>query len=391
MKTLLRLALPLSVIPSLAWAVYAPIPEQEQGKALTVRVGGSIYHDSNIFGSATNEIDSMVYNASAKLSYNGSLSDQTFATAFYEINSDIVVDRPGDESLLGHSLSARLAHSFSADSNVDVTALYNITENPESLLAGIPVSTDQSFKRAQLDGRFTTAVGPKTGLTTKYRFVDFAYDDASLGASLDRSENLLGLEGSFALLPETKLVGEYRFQSIGYDTAGNLKDKVSNFFMAGADYNPSKELLLSGRVGVEDRQRDSAPDETSPYVELSGRYTYAQDSFLSGGYVYTMEESSDVARFLDSKVSRFFTNVQHRLTGTVSASGSLTYTPSQLQGRGTQRNVDEDTTRFGLSLFWQPNKNLTVAANYDVDEVNSDDAFRDQSRSRFGVSAHFTF
>lgn len=391
MKTLLRLALPLSVIPSLAWAVYAPIPEQEQGKALTVRVGGSVYHDSNIFGSATNEIDSMVYNASAKLSYNGSLSDQTFATAFYEINSDIVVDRPGDESLLGHSLSARLAHSFSADSNVDVTALYNITENPESLLAGIPVSTDQSFKRAQLDGRFTTAVGPKTALTTKYRFVDFAYDDASLGASLDRSENLLGLEGSFALLPETKLVGEYRFQSIGYDTAGNLKDKVSNFFMAGADYNPSKELLLSGRVGVEDRQRDSAPDETSPYVELSGRYTYAQDSFLSGGYVYTMEESSDVARFLDSKVSRFFTNVQHRLTGTVSASGSVTYTPSQLQGRGTQRDVDEDTTRFGLSLFWQPNKNLTVAANYDVDEVNSDDAFRDQSRSRFGVSAHFTF
>lgn len=391
MKTFLRFALPLSVIPSLVWAVYAPIPEQEQGKALTVRVGGSVYHDSNIFGSATNEIDSMVYNANAKLSYNGSLSDQTFATAFYEINSDLVVDRPGDESLLGHSLSGRLAHSFSADSTVDVTALYNITENPESLLAGIPVSTDQSFKRAQLDGRFSTAVGPKTGLAAKYRFVDFAYDDAALGASLDRSENLLGLEGSFALLPETKLVGEYRFQSIGYDTAGNLKDKVSNFFMAGADYNPSKELLLSGRVGVEDRQRDSAPDETSPYVELSGRYTYAQDSFISGGYVYTMEESSDVARFLDSKVSRFFTNVQHRLTGTVSASGSLTYTPSQLQGRGTQRDVDEDTTRFGLSLFWQPNKNLMVAANYDVDEVNSDDAFRDQSRSRLGVSAHFTF
>ncbi|WP_438479016.1 outer membrane beta-barrel protein [Oleiharenicola lentus] len=391
MKTILRFALPLTLLPSLALAVYAPIPEQEQGKALTVRLGGSIYHDSNIFGAATNEIDSMVYNVSAKLSYNGSLSDQTFATGAYEISNDYVPDRPGDENLVSHTLNARVAHAFSSATNIDVSALYNVAQNPESLLAGVPVNTDQSYKRAQVDGRFTTTVGQKTGAVAKYRFIDFNYDDTALGNQLDRAENLFGLEGTYALLPETKLVAEYRYQTIGYDVSGAFKDKDSHFFMGGVDYNPSKQLFLSARAGLEDRSRDSAPDTTSPYVELSSRYAYAEGSFISGGYVYTLEESSDIVRFLDAKVNRFFANVQHRLTGTLSASGSLTYEPSQLQGRGLQADLDETTTRFGLGLAWQPNKNFTLAGTYDFDDVNSDDANREQNRSRFGVSAHYTF
>jgi hypothetical protein len=391
MKTFLRLALPLSVVPSLAFAVYAPIPEQEQGKAITVRVGASIYNDSNIFGAATNEIDSMVYNVSARLTYNGSLSDQTFATGSYEVSNDHVVDRPGDRNLVNHSLMARVAHSFSTASNLDVTAYYRVVENPESLLSGVPLSTEQSYRSTQVDARFTTVAGPKTTVTTKYRFIDFNYESAALGHELDRAENLFGVEAAYALLPETKLIGEYRFQSIGYDRDGNFKDKDSHFLMVGADYASSRQLTLSGRVGFEDRKRDSAPDTTTPYVELTGRYLYGENSFVSAGYVYTMEESSDVSRFLDTKVNRVFTNVQHRLTGTLTASGSITYSPSQLQGRGAQSDIDEDIVRFGLGLAWQPNKNLTVALNYDRDEVASHDAFRDQSRNRYGVSAHFTF
>jgi len=61
MKTLLRFALPLACMPAIALAIYAPIPEQEQGKALTYRLGASAYHDSNIFGAPSGAIDSMVY------------------------------------------------------------------------------------------------------------------------------------------------------------------------------------------------------------------------------------------------------------------------------------------------------------------------------------------
>ncbi len=392
MKNFLRLALPLAALPTLAFAIYAPIPEQEQGKPLTYRLGASAYHDSNIFGGATGEISSMVYRFSGAVSYNGSIDDQTFASASYEISDDHISDRPGSKNLVSHVLNARLAHSFSADTNVDVSAGYNIAKNPQSLLAGIPLNTDQSFKRGQLDARYTTALGQKTGLVTKYRYINFAYDNANLGADLDRTEHLFGLEGSYAFLPETKLVGEYRFQSIGYDSDGAIKDKDSNFLMAGVDYNPGENLLMTGRVGFEARQREAAPDSTAPYVELSSRYTYAEGSFLAAGYTYTIEEPSDVVNYTDTNVNRIFVNLQHRLTGNLTASGSVTYEPSQLQGRpGVHADIDEKTTRFGLGLSWQPTKNWSVSGTYDLDDVSSDDVNRGQNRSRYGVSARFTF
>ncbi len=391
MKNTFRLLLSALCLPTLALAVYAPIPEQEQGKALTFRLGASAYHDSNIFGGSTGEIDSMVYNLSGVIAYNGSIDDQTFASASYELSNDHVVDRPGKKNLTSHGFNGRLAHSFAPDTNIDVSGDYHISKNPQSLLAGVPLNTDQSNKRAQLDARYTTSAGQKTSVIAKYRFINYSYDTAALAANLDRSENLFGLEVAYAFLPETKLVGEYRYQTIGYDTAAALKDKTSHFLMGGFDYSAGKNLLMSGRAGFEDRSRDSAPDTTAPYLELSTRYTYTVGSYLAAGYTYTIEEPSDVALFNDTKVNRFFVNLQHRLSGAFTCSGSITYEPSQLQGRGTQADVDEKTTRFGLGLSWLPTKNWTVTGTYDLDDVSSDLANREQSRDRLGVSARYTF
>ena len=394
MKTLIRLSPFALIAPTLALAVYAPIPEQEQGKAMTYRLGASVSHDSNIFGGSTGEIDSMVYNFTGLISFNGSLTDQTFASASYELSNDHVVDRPGKQNLTNHTLNLRVAHAFAQDTNIDLSAAYNIAKSPQSLLSGVPQNADQSFKRGQFDGRYTTAVNAKTGVVTKYRFIDTAYDTATLATDLDRSEHLLGLETSFQYLPETKLVAEYRYQAIGYDSGSALKDKTSNFFMAGFEHNPGKKLMLSGRAGFEDRSRDSGSDTTVPYVELSTRYTYNEESFLAAGYMHTFEEPSDVTRFTDTQVNRFFVNLQHQLSGAFTASGSLTYEPSELQGRpGLTGSVDieEKTTRLGLALAWRPTKNWALIGTFDYDDVNSDDPNRGQDRNRLGVNARYTF
>jgi hypothetical protein len=394
MKTILR-TLPVALFPAIAFAVYAPIPEQEQGKALSYRLGASTYYDSNIFGAATGEIDSMVYNFSGAISYNGSIDDQTFASGSYELSNDYVEDRPGSKNLTSHNLTGRLAHAFAQDTNIDLSGAYSIAKNPQSLLAtGAPLNTDQSFKRAQLDARYTTAAGAKIGVVAKYRFINLAYDSASLSADLDRSENLLGLEVNYAYLPETKLVAEYRYQTVGYDTDASFKDKTSHYFMGGFDYNPGKQLLVSGRAGLENRERESGSDTTAPYIELSSRYTYTEGSYLAVGYSYSFEEPSDVDRFTDNQVNRLFANVQHQLSGAFTASGSLTYEPSQLQGRpGPTGSVDieETTTRLGLALSWRPNKNWTLTGTYDYDDVSSDDANRSQNRDRLGIAARLTF
>lgn len=392
MKTQFRLALLSLVLPACLLAVYAPVPEQDQGKAFSVRLGASIGHDSNIFGSPTNKVDSAVYAFTPSISFNGSVTDQTFLSLGYDLKLEHFVDRPGDKTLDSHTLSGRLAHQFSPDSVVDVSNTYLIARNPESLLAGVPLNTDQSFKSNQFNLRYGSKIGQKTGTVVKYRNITFDYDSAALGANLDRVENLAGLELSYAFLPKTKFVGEYRYLDVAYDTGGAGKDKRSHYFMVGADHSPGSELMLSGRVGLEQRSRSRESDSTAPYAELSARYNYTRGSYLAAGYSYTLEESSDTVRFTDSQVSRLFLNVQHQLTALIVASGSFTYEPAQLQGRrGVATDIDEDTTRVGLGLNWLPNKNWLVGASLDVDRIASDDPNRDQERTRFGVNARYSF
>lgn len=373
------------------WAVYAPIPEQEQGKQFSVLVRAGISQDSNIFGSASNEIESVVYNFSPTLSVNSSLTDQTFFTGSYTLSLDHFTDRPGDKTLDSHTLVARLAHAFSADSNIDLTNTFNATRNPESTLAGVPINTDQSFKRNQFDGRFISKIGQKMDGVVKFRTVNYSYDNASLAANIDRTENLYGLELGHQVLPEIRLSGEYRHQTISYDSAAGTKDKTSDFVIGGLDYDVATKTSITGRLGYEWRDRASEKSSSAPYVELSARYAYAEKSYLASGYIYTFEETSNTALYNDTKVSRFFVNVQHAVSALIVASGSFNYEPSTLQGRRGVTDVDETTTRFGLALTYLFSQNWTFSGTFDHDKVKSDDPARSMNRDRFGINVAFSF
>ncbi len=377
------------------WAVYAPIPEQDQGKAWAFDVGAGVSYDSNIFGAASGEISSTVFNLSPKVAFNASVTDQTFASASYALSLDHFDNRPGDKTLDSHTLMARLAHAFTPSTTLDVSDTYLIQKNPESLLPGvstpITVNSDQSFKSNEFNGSFKTDVNAKGGLTLKARSLVLAYDNAKLGTSLDRTENLFGVSGDYAVLPEAKAVAEFRYQTIDYDDAGGTKDKTSEFLLAGADYSVAKKITASGRLGFEWRHRDGERSDTSPYVELSTKYDYNTGSYITAGYVYTLEESSNVVLYTDTQVNRFFVNVQHAITGLITASGSIDYEPSQLQGRRGLADADETTTRFGAALTYLPTKNWAVSATYDYDNVSSDDATRENTRSRCGITARYSF
>lgn len=392
MKTL-RFASVLAVVTVLpaAWGVYAPIPEQELGKSFTATLRAGLSHDSNIFGASTAAISSSVYTFAPSLKFNSSVSDQTFLSASYRLTLDNFQDRPGDKTLDSHNFDVRLAHSFSPATNIDLSNTYAIAKNPESLLAGVPLNTDQSYKRNQFDGRFTTATGQKTNVTGKFRATHYDYDNAVLGASIDRTELLYGVSAAHNVLPEVKATAEFRHQDVSYRTGGANKDKQSNFLIGGFDYAVARKFTASGRLGYEWRQRSGAPDENAPYVELTGKYDYAQRSYLTGGFVHTLEEASNVAQFTDTKVSRFFVNLQHSLSALIVASGSITYEPSTLQGRGAQADVDERTTRFGLALTYLPTHNWTISGTFDNDRVSSDLASRSMSRRRYGLNAAYSF
>ncbi|HUR56904.1 MAG TPA: outer membrane beta-barrel protein [Opitutaceae bacterium] len=383
-----------------ARAVYAPIPEQEQGKNLTYTLRAGVSYDSNLFGADQGEVDSVIWTFAPKVVYDASVTDQTFVAASYSLVLDQFENRPGDKLLDSHDLSLRVAHAFSKSTTIDVTEAYTRSANPEALLVGLPPNADgtpqrnpdQSFERNQLDGRFQTPLSPKAGIIVKARTVYYNYyKNAVLARSIDRTENLIGVAGDYAILPELKGVAEYRHQDVYYRKLGETKNKHSDYLMAGADYAVAKKLSVSGRAGAEWRRRAAADDVTTPYLELSGKFDYTEGSFIVFGTSYSLEETTDTVRFTDTQVNRYFLNVQHAVTKLIVASGSFTFEPSELQGRRGQPDVEETTVRSGAALSYLPGKNWTISANYDYDHVWSGISAREMARHRVGLNALYTF
>ena len=381
-----------SLVSVRVWAVYAPIPEEELGKSFTVRIGGGAYHDSNIFGGATDETSSMVYRFAPSVNFNASVSAQTFFSASYNPTFDRVVDRPLNEDLISHLMNVRLAHAFSKPTTLDISDTYTIAENPESLLAGIPLNTDQSFDSNQFNAIFDSGINERLGYTFKGRSSTFAFDLPTLASQLDRSETLVGVSINYALSETSKVLGEFRYLDVTYDLGGNLKDKHSYYFLGGYDYNPTEKSAVTVRVGLEQRYRSGAPNDDYPYAEITGRYAYGEKSFVSAGYIYATEEISNVALYTDIQVNRFFVNMQHAMTAQITGSVFYNIEPATLNGRaGVSPDRDETTHRGGLALTYQPRRNWLVAATVDIDSTKSDDNNRDLERQRIGIDARYTF
>ncbi|MEY4088115.1 MAG: hypothetical protein RJB55_386 [Verrucomicrobiota bacterium] len=385
------LAFILLIAGNAARAAYAPVPESDEGKDLIVKVRASVGHDSNLFGAATGAIETAVYTLAPGITWNRSLTEQTFFSAAYGLTLDRFDRRPGDKFLDSHDATLRLAHAFSQATVIDLNNAFMIARNPESLLAGVKVNADQSFLRNQFDGRFTTPLAPKVTGTVKARSALYEYRDRDLGRALDRTENLLGLAADYAVLPEMKAVAEYRHQDIWYTKLGETKNKRSDYLMVGADHELARKLTLSGRAGLEWRSRRSERSATAPYAEFSGRYAYAPRSFLLGGLGYSLEETSDTARFNDSRALRAFATVQHAVSALIVASVSVSLEPSSLQGRRGQADVDETTVRSGVSLTYLPGPGWMISGSLDVDRSDSDDPARNLRRTRISLGATRSF
>jgi hypothetical protein len=376
---------------AMARAVYAPIPDQQQGKDLSLSVESGISYNSNIFGASSGAIGSTVFEVSPKLSFNSSLSETTFFSADIQPTLDYFDNRPGEKTVYSQEADVRLAEAFSRTSNLDLSDTYSYNQNPEALLNGVPVNSDQTLQSNEFNSRFLFSPVEKLGLLVKARSVYFDYTNPILGDALNRFENLYGLEADFALLPDLKAAGEYRHQDVDYSSNPSSNNKHSDFLMAGLDYNPDPKTTVSFRLGGEYRHADGLGTQTTPYAELSAKYDYAKGSFVSVGYTYSLQETSDPAHYVDEKTNRMFVNIQHAFTPMFVGSGSLTYSPASLVARPGGVSITEDTTAAGVALTYIPTKNWTVSATYDYDLIDSQVAVRGFKRSRIGLTATVVF
>lgn len=384
----------LLVLPSVLAAVYAPIPPMEQGQALTVTVDGGLSYDDNIFGSSANEISSWIARVSPTLAYNQSLSDQSFLSLHYRIDAMYYDNRPSDDTLFNHDLGAKLFYTFDENTELVVSNTLLFVDNPASSPSPtVSLQTDQSSMNNTFQAKLTGMVSETFGFAGKLRHFYISYDNQSLANLLDREEWLLGAEAFFKQSETTKLVAEVRLNDVSYDIASQV-DSTSIFLLVGADYDVTQRSSLSTRIGAERRDRALlAGDDTNFYGEIAGVHRYAEGSFFSGGIRFSTTDTDDTFNYSDQDTLLFFANVQHMVSANLTLSGAASYAKADLNSRADRAvaGIEDTSFRIGVAATYMVSDNLSVSATVDIDRLRSDDFFREQDRTRFGISARYVF
>lgn len=383
-----------SLAASSARAVYAPIPDVEKGRLLTLYLEAGTYYDTNIFGSPADNVESQVFQLQPTAVFNMSASNTTFLTGSYKLSLDYFDNRPGDKMLDSHSLFVRAAHMFSPRFEGEFSDAFQIQKNPATLMPGVAAASipDQSYTYNQFDGKVRYNIDPRNGLKGKLRVSNFWYDNSVLADALDHDEWLIGLEWVRLARKELQACAEVRFRAVRYATEGNLKDKDSYFLLAGADYVVGRGLAFSGRLGGEALQRKDGGDDLLPYVELGVKQDWRDRGFISGGYTVSVQESSNIHAYTDMYVHRFFVNAQRLLAKNITLAGAFDWQPGRLNGREhVAADINEDAIKAGVSLTFSTSRHWSFSFTCDYDKVNSEDPNRELERTRLGISGRWVF
>ena len=393
-KLLLTIAAFLAcALPTLA--TYAPIPQVEQGRLLTLYVGAGCYYDTNIFGAANGGIGSLVFQLQPNAVFNFSVADQTFLSASYQASIDYFDNRPGDKLLVSHTVAGRLAHTFSPRFEGEINDTFQIIKNPESLLPGIAdavANPDQSLNFNQLEAKGSFTVTPRDSIKAVFRAGNFFYQNPYLRDDLDLGQYTASLQAMRSVRENLRAIAEYRYGAIRYTSDGDLKNKDSHALFIGADYAPSKLTAFTARLGVEQLLRKGATNATLPYVELALKRDFLTNSFVSAGYTYSVQETSDVSTYTDMYSHHFFVNAQYGFTRQLLIAALVDWQPARLNGRDeVAPSIHETDLKIGGSLTFLVDKRWSFSFTCDYDNINSDNPQRNLNRVRTGIRGRWVF
>jgi hypothetical protein len=341
------------------------------------------------------------------------------------------------------TLNGGLTHNFNEEYQASVTESFVLGQEPDMLRAG---NTFSEFNRVSgdnirnsgaitVDGKLTRLLGFEVGYDNAY--YDYAAISAPTdiagpgqirtgpGATLNRIENGVHLEGRYELAPETYGIVGFRYREIGY-TAGvpitgtsvvGAPDTFSvlvNSDARNADmyapyvgishvFSPSLNASLDVGANYAEYPNDSSQAANwSPYVSLSGQYHYTPQSYIEVGFTQDRSPSS-VTGFnpngansgfanltVDQETSTLFASINHQITSRLVASAMAQYQAGVFNG-GSFDNNSQTYYLVGVNLDYTITQNLSAHIGYNYDKLDSSVGSQsfDRNRVYMGVTASY--
>jgi len=230
---------------------------------------------------------------------------------------------------------------------------------------------------------------------TSYTFERVQYTSSSNGnsqngvqdtAAQNRIQNTFSEKFQFSLTSRTVLVGEYRFETINYDTAPT--DSTTNFVLVGVNHNLTEHLIVHVRGGESFRSLENDGNTASPYFEGTLGYVSSNHSLnWMSSYGY---ESPTATGATTTKTWRTGLNLTYDLTSRLSSTTGVYYHHDENTG-GTGSTGTQDTFDLTLGLRYTINKRFSLHADYTHTTLGSLGTTPGYSRNRYSAGLSYTY
>lgn len=397
-----------------AQGLLGPDDSKPWSVALTLR---GFYDDNPGATARGTEQDSLGYEVSPSFKVGWTLQQSTILFG-YSYSFKQYEERPvfqEDKDTHTHTFNAAFDHRFSERFGMKVSDSFVVGQEPDLLRSGNtmanyqPVEGDniRNFGRIAFNGQLSSTFGMQVSYDNAY----YNYDNngtASLSSRLDRIEHGIPVEGIFQLQPQTQGILGYRFRQVNYiadefldageTVKSDIRDVRSHTLYAGLNHEFNPGLSGSVRAGAQYADYYEMPDadgDYSPYAELSLRWTYAEESFLEGGFTYDLSATdligdNGTSFTTDSEAAVVYGNWTHRLMPKLFGTLMASFQNSTLQG-GAFDNETEQFYSAGVNVEYRFNKNISTHVGYSFDKLESDINGRNFDRNRvyMGVTARY--
>jgi hypothetical protein len=293
--------------------------------------------------------------------------DQYFNVSRNDVDGNVTMS-------LTHNFSTRLSLYASVFAAYQSEPNFRSNVGPENVVSDHFYTTDIFSLTYHWSTRFS--------MITSYKFNRVKYAQASIGNSQDRVDNTLGEQFQFSLTRRTSLVGEYRFETINYDTAPT--DSTTHFILAGINHNLTEHLIVHARAGESFRSLENDGSTASPYFESVVDYISSNHSLSwTSSYGFESPTAADVTT---TKTWRTGLALTYGLTSRISSTAGVYYHHDENAGAGTQDSFD-----LTAGLRYTINKHFTLHLDYNHTTLSSLGSTPGYDRNRYFGGLTYTY
>jgi opacity protein-like surface antigen len=287
------------------------------------------------------------------------------------------------------SVTLALTHNFSTRLSLraDVYAAYQTEPNFQSNVGPENVRAPHFDTRDILS--LTYHWLPRFATVTTYEFNRILYaQSSSVGTSSNRTQQTLGEQFRFSLTSRTNLIGEYRFETINYDSASN-RNSIIHFALAGVDHRLTEHIGFHVSGGESFLSLENDGNSVSPYFEGGLDYKRSNHS-LTWTTSYGFEAPTTV-NASTRKTLRTGLNLTYQLASRVHSTAAVHYNHNENEGSTSSGTGAQDSLQLTLGLRYTINKRLALNLDYEHTMQSSQGSTSGYSRNRYSAGLTYTY